>query len=143
MSSDWFGQYWALLAAGTIALALLLFFARLLWAGTSRGRLRRAHAGLKRAQAEAAQAGRSEARFARRLERLGARAESVKPRLIEEARADHADAQAMKKIRDDQVLVARNLVRKAIFEEFPPTRHATLTRRYLGENAGESRTSGV
>jgi hypothetical protein len=42
------------------------------------------------------------------------------------------DARALAKIANDQVLVARNLLRKHILEEYPPKRHAVLRARYLG-----------
>ena len=37
----------------------------------------------------------------------------------------------MQKIANDQVLIARNQVRKIILEEYPPKRHAAMRLKYL------------
>ena len=68
----------------------------------------------------------------RNLERLQARAESVKPRVVSEAGEAVTDGRSLLKILSDQVLVAETRVRTIITEEFPPLRHDALRHRHLG-----------
>ena len=49
------------------------------------------------------------------------------------------DARALAKIAHDQLLVAENMLRKVIVEEFPPRRHEPLRRRYLRSDEERSR----
>lgn len=124
-------EYWALAAASVIGTAVLLFVLARLYQRTARGLLSLRLRELRRAQRRAAKAGRAAARASRRLARLRARADAVKPRLIDEAVGALADAEALRKIDDDRVQVAQNHLRKVIVEEYPPARHAALRARYL------------
>lgn len=66
-----------------------------------------------------------------KLASLRSRAASVKPRRVTEADSAVQDAQLLKKISDDLVLVAQRQVRDLILEEFPPNRHDDLRSKYL------------
>jgi hypothetical protein len=50
---------------------------------------------------------------------------------LQEASEAVEDARALAKIAHDQLLVAENLLRNVIIEEFPPRRHESMRRRYL------------
>lgn len=132
-------QYWALLVAGVIAAAVLVFIGVRLLQDSSRGRLAAEVGKLRKQEKAARKAFRAAAKARRKLEKLGARADSVKPRIVEEARGKLADAEALLKIADDQVLVARNLVRQIIVEEYPPKRHEAMRRRLIPEIAREEK----
>jgi hypothetical protein len=130
MSGDFAVRNWALLLAAALAAVVFAFVAirhsvrvRL---GVAAWRLQGAERKAKSAAAALAKAG-------GRLDRLRARAESVKPRLLDEASEAAEDARLVRKIADDLVLVARKEVRTVIVEEYPPKRHAALRRRYLAE----------
>ena len=130
---------WALVAAAAVALVILVFVLVRL-AGTSasakfrqlrkqlaeeRGKLRKAQAVVARAE--------------RRAERLQARAERVKPRVLQEANDAVADAKALARVANDQVLIAEKHLRHLIVEEFPPVKQERLRARYLPESAPDKR----
>ncbi len=129
-------QYWALLIAGGIAAAVLVFVGFRLLQDSSRGRLAAEVGELRKREKAARKATRAVNKAQARLAKLRSKAETVKPRHVDEARGRLEDAEALKKIADDQVLVARNKVRTIIVEEYPPKRHEVLRRRLLPESAG-------
>ena len=124
-------QFWALLAASVIGTAVALFVVYRLWTESARGRLHLRARELRRRERSARRADRAAGRAARTLERLRARAASVRPRRIEEAAGRLADAEALREIAADRVLIARNLLRQVIVEDYPPRRHEALRNRYL------------
>ena len=124
---------WALFAASVVGIAIVLFLLYRLFMDSARGQLLRTTRSLRECRLEAARAAAAVDRAERKLEKLRARADSVKPRHGAEAREALEDARALCKIADDQVLIAENHVRKVILEEFPPKRHAILRARYLPE----------
>ena len=132
-------QYWALLVAAAIAAGVLIFIGFRLLQDSARGRLAAEVGKLRDREKAARKAARRASRARKRLDKLRSRADKVKPRLVEEARGRLEDAEAMQKIADDQVLVARNLVRQIIVEEYPPRRQAALRRRLLPEAAGANK----
>lgn len=132
-------QYWALLVAAAITGGVLVFIGVRLLQDSSRGRLAAEVGGLRKREKAARKAARAARKARRKLEKLNLRADKVKPRLVDEARGRLEDAEALQKIADDQVLVARNLVRKIILEEYPPRRHEALRRRLLPEAAAENK----
>ena len=135
MTAQFFQQHWALFAASVIAGAVLLFVLVRLVQDSARGRLAAA-VGELRAREKAARKAATRVRKAkRRLERLRARADSTKPRTLDEAAGSLADASALGKITDDQVLVARTKVREIIVAEFSPRRQEALRRRLLPEDS--------
>ena len=131
MMLDVLGKYWALIGASVLGTAVLLFVLFRIYQDSGRGRLLARVAELRVREREAKNARKSLAKAAARLERLRARADSVKPRLGQEASEALEDARALQKIADDQVLVAQNHVRKIILEEYPPKQHAAMRARYL------------
>ena len=132
-------QYWALLLAGGIAAGVLVFIGLRLLQDSARGRLAAEVGSLRKQEKAARKAARSARKALARLEKLRSRAARVKPRLVEEARGRLDDARALQKIADDQVLIARNHVRKIIFEEYPPKRHEALRRRLLPEATADNK----
>jgi len=139
MGLEFLRQHWAILVASVLATGLALFVLFRLYQDSAHGRLRILSNSL-RAREDAAQAAAKAAqKAAAKLERMRARADSVKPRHAEEAAGALQDAQALAKIADDQVLVARNLLRKHIFEEYPPKRHLALRNKYLGREEAQTK----
>lgn len=134
MMLDVLGKYWALIGASVLGTAVLLFVLFRIYQDSGRGRLLARVAELRVRECEAKKARKSLAKAAARLERLRARADSVKPRLGQEASEALEDARALQKIADDQVLVAQNHVRKIILEEYPPKQHAAMRARYLQQD---------
>jgi hypothetical protein len=124
-------QHWALLGAGFLGVAVLLFAGWRAWLDSSRGRLRAARRRLLARQREAARCLRAGERARTRLESLARRSESVKPSRLQAAQEAVQDAEALAKIASDQVLIAENQLRSIIVEEFPPKRHERMRRRYL------------
>ena len=131
MTIDFVQQYWALLGGSVIGLAVVLFLSWRVWQDSPRGRLGSELRRLEQARAEVRKHERAGKKAEARLERLKARSESVKPRLIEETAEALGDANALVKIAGDQVMVAETRVRTIISEEFPPRRQEDLRRRYL------------
>ena len=131
MTVAYLQQHWALLGAGLLGVAVLLFAAWRAWLDSSRGRLRAARRRLLARQRAAARCLRAGERARSRLERLARRSESVKPNRLQAAEEAVQDADALAKIAGDQVLIAASQLRRIIVEEFPPKRHARLRRRYL------------
>ena len=128
--------YWAPGLAGLLLAVAALIAAVRLWRTSARGRLAAANRTLKQRCRQAAQSRAALVRAQARVGRLERKSDSVKPRLLEEARGTLADVLALAKIADDQVLIARNRLRHVILEEFPPGRHEALRRRYLGDDGG-------
>ena len=74
---------------------------------------------------------RAEERARAKLGGLAGRSESVKPSRLQAARDALEDAEALRKIAADQVLIAENHVRRIIVEEFPPKHHEQMRKRCL------------
>lgn len=128
--------YWAPGLAGLLLLGVALIAAVQVWRGSARGRLAAANRELERCNGQALRSKAALARAEARVERFESKSDSVKPRLLDEARGALADALALEKIADDQVLIARNRLHQVILEEFPPNRHQALRKRYLGDDGG-------
>ncbi len=139
MTQEILQQYWAILAASVIGFAVVLVLAAQAVLGSAPMRLNARVGELRKCEKAAARASRALARASGKLERLQRRERSVKPRLIEEAVGELEDAKALQKIAHDQLLIARNQVRKIIVEEFPPKRHEAMRKRLLPDEKRESR----
>jgi hypothetical protein len=124
-------QHWALLAGGIVGGAALMFAAWRAWLDSPRGRLVAARRRLRHAWLEVRRRQKVLQQLSTRLAGLEKKAESVKPRRLEETAGAVQDAKALLKIAGDQVLVAENHVRKIIVEEFPPKCHERMRSRYL------------
>jgi len=133
MSFEFALRNWALVAASVVGTAIVLFLLYRSFMDSARGRLLRTTRRLRECRLAAARAAAAVDRAERKLEKLRARADSVKPRHGTEAGEALEDARALRKIADDQVLIAENHIRKVILEEFPPKRQKALRARYLPE----------
>lgn len=131
MTLEILARNWALLIASVFGGALLLFVLWRLWLQSPRGRLREVRKRLQIRIRALTRAERALRRGSRALASLEARAASISPSRLQAAREAVEDARALAKIAHDQVLIAENLVREVIVEEFPPRRHESLRRRYL------------
>lgn len=139
MTLDFLIRNWALVGASVLGTAILLFVLYRLYEDSGRGRLQARLRELQVRERKARKARSVAARALRRLERLRAKAASARPRAVQEASDALEDARALQKIADDQLLIARNQVRKIILEEYPPKRHAAMRRRYLPDDAVEQK----
>jgi hypothetical protein len=128
---DYVQQHWALVIASVLALAVLLFVIFRLYQDSARGQLQARVRDLRKCEQKAREAARAVDKAETRLTRLRARADSAKPRHLDEAAGLLSDKKALRKIAADQVLIAQNHVRKVIVEEFPPKRHEKMRSRYL------------
>jgi len=131
MTPDYLQQHWALVIASVLATAVLLFVIFRLYQRSARGQLQARVRDLRQCEQRARAAARAADKAASRLARLRDRADSTKPRHVDEVSGQLADAKALYKIATDQVLIAQNHVRKVIVEEFPPKRHDEMRNRYL------------
>lgn len=131
MSLEFLTRNWALAVASVLGTAVVLLVLYRLYADSARGRLRRRLGELTRRRWDAERAARSRDKAARRLKALQGRAASTRPRRINAANEALQDAEMLKKVADDQVLVAVRRVREVILEEFPPNRHDALRNKYL------------
>ena len=132
-------QNWALWVAAVLVILVAGVVTRVLLRRSARGQLRHADGVLREAERESEKAKKSVAAARRAVDKLAARASSVKPRLVEEAKGALSDAKALEKIADDRVLVAANLLRCVIYEEYPPNRHVSLREKYLPGDGPDDR----
>ena len=132
-------ENWALYAAAIPALIVLFAVIFALWRRSSRGKLRARLAAHRRDIREFEAAKRSYSNADRRVRRLEQRAGKVKPRVLQEARDAAADASALVRIGHDRIEVSANLLRKVIFEEFPPEKHQRLREKYLPGDVADGR----
>ena len=124
-------QYWAPVVGSIVGSAALMFAAWRAWRDSPRGRLAAARRRLRTAWLAVGRRQKALHQASTRLAGLERKAESVRPRRLEETAEAVQDARALLKIAGDQVLVAENHVRKIIIEEFPPKRHERMRSRYL------------
>lgn len=133
MSIEQLTQNWALVAASVLGTAIVLFVVVRLVKDSVRGRLGQELRHLGEREKARRKAERTKTRAAARIEKLRARADSARPRDVDEAKTALAVAEQELRMIEDHVLIARNRVRTIILEEYPPKRHAAMRRRYLGE----------
>jgi len=125
---------WAIAVAVVLFAIVGIIVIASVWRRSRAGRLRRTVKDLGEARRELARAGRAVETAEKRLGKLEARSQAVRPRTLTEAREAVEDGRALRKIAEDRVLVAANHVRKVIFEEYPPARQAALRARYLPDD---------
>jgi len=126
--------HWALLSASVLGLAIVLFVLWRFWLDSAPGQLRVELRRLRHAEQEARKPRLATEKLRATLSHLQARADSVKPRRLEEVAGELQDHEALLKIANDKVLIARNHVRRIIVEEFPPKRHDAMRNKYLGKD---------
>ncbi len=130
---------WALALAGAVTILVVGFMLVRRLADSAPARLRAAR---KRLAAERVLLRKAESaveRAERHVQALKARAQTVKPRILQEAVGKAADATALARIARDNVLVAEQRLRQVIHEEFAPAKQARLRARYLPESSSEKR----
>lgn len=132
-------QHWALVVGSIVGGAALMFAAWRAWRESTRGRLAAARRRLRTAWVAARRREKALQQASTRLARLERKADSIKPRRLEETAEALQDAKALLKIAGDQVLVAENHVRKIIIEEFPPKRQERMRSRYLPRERAEGK----
>ncbi len=126
----WIRDYWAPLAASVIVGGVVFYLLCRAWAGSRRGRLRRCAKDYRDTRRLFVTAERELERAARQVTKLEQRADAVAPRRLDEARNARSDAHRLCEIRTDQLKVAENHLRRIILEEYPPSRHSSMLRRY-------------
>jgi len=139
MDASFLTSNWALIAAGVVLTPVFFLVAAQLIGRSPRGQLRNTRAELaheKRKQAKSAAVTR---KMEARVDKMLRQSDSVKPRLLQEAKEALQDARELEKIAADRVLVAENHVRQVIHEEFPPTRQARLRKRCLPDNLADGK----
>lgn len=134
MTIDYLQQNWALVIASVLGLGIALFVLFRASQDSRRGRLGSALTYMRDRERAAQVAEKAIGKANARIERLQAKAASVAPRQLEEARDTLVEARELAKLIDDQLLIARNNVRLLITEEYPPKRHAAMRSKYLGES---------
>ena len=134
LQSDW--AIWLALAMLLIAAAMIT--PRLLKM-TSRSKLSRVFADVKAARKELRKSVRAAKKAGKKLEKLLARADRVKPRVLQEAKESVEDGRALAKILNDKVIVAETHVRRIIYDEFPPEKHERMRAKYLPQDVIDNR----
>lgn len=134
MAMEFLQRYWALAGASVLLTAVALKLAYGAFSDSGRGQLLRMVHSHRKQRAAAINAQRVVEKAAARVQKMQSKRDSSKPRHVQEGIEALEDARALKKIADDQLLIAANHVRKVILEEFPPKRHARLRAKYLPED---------
>ncbi|MBT8080360.1 MAG: hypothetical protein KJO31_17400 [Gammaproteobacteria bacterium] len=122
---------WALAIAIPLLAIVGLIVLWQLFQRSPRGQLRANIANVAHRRREHKKAAAAVRKAESRLEKMRERAESTRPRLVQEAKEKLADARALQKVSQDQILVAENHLRRVIYEEFPPRDQEALRHRHL------------
>ncbi len=130
---------WAIWLALLAVLVAVVALAPKLLRKTSSAKLKRVVADMQQARKDLRKTVRGTLKAEKKLEKLTKHAERVKPRVLQEAKEAVEDAQALRKILNDKVLVTENHVRRVIHDEFPPTAHDRLRRKYLPKDIEDNR----
>jgi uncharacterized membrane protein YccC len=133
MTLEFASTHWALLSASVLGLAVGMFVVWRVWLDSARGQLRAALRRLRKAENDVSRQQLAVRKSAATHARLKAKAESVKPSRLQEVAGTMQDAEALLKIATDQVVIARNHVRRIIVEEYPPKKHEEMRNKYLGQ----------
>lgn len=124
-------RHWALLIALIIAIVIGVMAMAGMLSRSAAGRLRQAVRVLRKRDSALKKQQRVTRAAKARADKLRSNAARVKPRLVAEAQGAFEDASLSLQVASDQALIARNHVRKVIFEEYPPDRQGSLMQRYL------------
>lgn len=128
-----FPQYWALIIASVLGLAILLFVVFRLLEDSRRGQLSSALNDLRERETALHSASKTVAKSLLRYEKLAAMGDKVPPNKYLAAKDAMAEARETEALLTDQVLVLRNNARTIILQDYPPTKHEAMCRKYLGE----------
>lgn len=135
MNLEFLTRHWALVLAGILAVVITLFVVFRVWSDSAGGQLRAMHNALLRRRQELSRHQKVADKAENKLVKLRARADSVKPRHLQEAAEALEDAAALAKIANDQVMIAETRLRELILEEFPQNQHIALRARYFGDES--------
>ena len=135
MNLEFLTRHWALMLAGVLAAVITLFVVFRAWSDSAGGQLRAMHNALRQRRQDLSRREKRADKAEKRLARLRARADSVKPRHLHEAAEALEDATALAKIANDQVMIAETRLRELILEEFPQNQHAALRARYFDDES--------
>ena len=135
MNLEFLTRHWALVLAGILAVVITLFVVFRVWSDSAGGQLRAMHNALLRRRQELSRQQKVADKAGKKLVKLRARADSVKPRHLQEAAEALEDAAALAKIANDQVMIAETRLRELILEEFPQNQHIALRARYFGDES--------
>ncbi len=133
MNLEFLTRHWALALAGVLAAVITLFVLLRVWSDSAGGQLRAMNNALLQRRQELSRQQKLAGKAEKRLLKLRARADSVKPRHLQEAAEAFEDATALAKIANDQVMIAETRLRELILEEFPQNQHTALRGKYLGD----------
>lgn len=128
-----FPQYWALIIASVLGLAILLFVVFRLLEDSRRGQLSSALHDLREREKSLYSASKTVAKSLVKCEKLAAAGERVPPNKLLAAKDTLAEARETETLLKEQVLVLRNNARTIILQDYPPKRHEAMCRKYLGE----------
>ncbi len=135
MNLEFLTRHWALVLAGILAAVITLFVVFRVWSDSAGGQLRAMHNALLRRRQELSRHQKVADKAEKKLAKLRARADSVKPRHLQEAAEALEDAAELAKIANDQVMIAETRLRELILEEFPQNQHTALRARYFGDES--------
>lgn len=135
MNLEFLTRHWALVLAGILAVVITLFVLFRVWSDSAGGQLRAMHNALLRRRQELSRQQKVADKAEKKLVKLRARTDSVKPRHLQEAAEALEDAAALAKIANDQVMIAETRLRELILEEFPQNQHIALRARYFGDES--------
>lgn len=139
MNTELLLQNWGLAVAGVLVLIVAVIVVTAVVRRSAGGQLRRSIAELETRNRARVQAHAAAENAEKKLARHKARADQIKPRVIEELKGLLSDKRALTKIADDQLMIAQNHVRRVIHDEFPPAKHDELRARYLPEDIKDKR----
>lgn len=134
LQSDW--AIWLALASLVVAIVLII---PIVLKRTSRSKLNRVLSDLKETQKELRKTGRVSDKAEKKLQKMLANIERVKPRELQEAKDAVDDSKALTRILSDKLMVAQNHVRRVIHDEFPPAKHDQMRAKYLPQDVKEDR----
>ena len=139
MNIEWLQQNWALIIAGILIVIVLANIFTTLVRRSAWGQLRNTLVDLEGCKREQDTARKRVEKAEKKLAAMQARVEHVKPSSLEEMKGVLSDKRALAKIADDQLMIAKNHVRRVIYEQFPPKKHAGLRSRYLPDDVKDKR----
>lgn len=129
-----FGQFWALIIASVLGAAILAFVVFRALQDSRRGQLSSALNALRERERALHSASRKVSKLLLKFEKISSSGDRVPPNKLLAAKDALAEARETQRLLKDQVLVLRNDARTIILQDYPPAKHATMCRRYLGES---------
>ncbi len=130
-----FPQYWALIVASILGLAIALFVVFRLFQDSRRGQLASALNELRAREQSLHSTSKRVSKLLKKCEKQAASGDKVPPNKLLGAKDALAEARETEALLKDQVLVLRNNARNIILQDYPPTQHEAMCRKYLGETS--------